>query len=55
MLISFQAHLNNSDVSVEYVETLCQSMMVEIVQQHSSMSETERAKVESCLSGMCIF
>lgn len=36
---------------MEYVDTLCQSMLTEILQQHPHMLESEKGKLESCLSG----
>lgn len=48
----FIVALNNADVSVEYVDTLCSSMMTEVIGTFSNMSVNEKGKFESCLSGL---
>lgn len=44
----FLAHLNNTDVGGEYVNTLCTSLVEEV----PCSSELERRKLESCLTGL---
>ncbi|XP_063215730.1 conserved oligomeric Golgi complex subunit 4 isoform X2 [Bacillus rossius redtenbacheri] len=50
--LTFLAYLNNADVSVEYVGTLCAALQEEVPGALGSLSQTERAKLESCLSGL---
>ena len=44
--------MNNTDVSIEYVETLSKSLNMEINQAFSNMQDKERGKVDSCLAGL---
>ncbi|XP_067007439.2 conserved oligomeric Golgi complex subunit 4 isoform X2 [Anabrus simplex] len=48
----FLAYLNNADVSIEYIDTLCRSLREEIPNGLASMSANECEKWESCLSGL---
>lgn len=50
--LMFLAYLNNTDVSIEYVETLGKSLSMEINQAFSNMQDKERGKVDSCLAGL---
>lgn len=50
--LMFLAYLNNTDVSIEYVETLGKSLNMEINQAFSNMQDKERGKVDSCLAGL---
>ncbi|XP_022912920.1 conserved oligomeric Golgi complex subunit 4 [Onthophagus taurus] len=49
---AFIVALNNADTSNEYVDTLCDRVLLEIVQAMPSMKENDRGKLESCLSGL---
>lgn len=44
--------MNNADVSTEYTGTLRRSLMAEVPAMLTAMSENERVKLESCLSGL---
>jgi hypothetical protein len=44
--------LNNADVSTEYTETLRRSLIDEVPIVLTAMSENEKVKLESCLSGL---
>lgn len=44
--------MNNADVSTEYTDTLRRSLMTEVPAVLTAMSENERVKLESCLSGL---
>uniref|UniRef100_A0A0A9ZHB7 Conserved oligomeric Golgi complex subunit 4 n=2 Tax=Lygus hesperus TaxID=30085 RepID=A0A0A9ZHB7_LYGHE len=44
----FIAHLNNTDVGSEYINTLCTSLVSEV----TCSTELERRKLESCLTGL---
>lgn len=44
--------LNNADAAIEYVDTLCDSVLKEIDQALPKMNSNERGKLESCLSGL---
>ena len=44
--------MNNADVSTEYTDTLRRSLMDEISSILTNMSENEKVKLESCLSGL---
>lgn len=48
----FLAYLNNTDVSIEYVETLSKSLIVEINGAFPGIMKKDKEKVESCLAGM---
>jgi hypothetical protein len=50
--LTFLAYLNNADVSTEYTDTLRRSLMTEVPAVLTAMSENERVKLESCLSGL---
>ncbi|XP_017773856.1 PREDICTED: conserved oligomeric Golgi complex subunit 4 [Nicrophorus vespilloides] len=49
---TFLVALNNGDVSTEYVEALCDSVIQEIDQVMPNMKTNDRGKLESCLSGL---
>lgn len=44
--------MNNADVSTEYTDTLRRSLMDEVPSVLTAMSENEKVKLESCLSGL---
>lgn len=50
--LTFLAYLNNTDVSIEYVETLCKSLSPEIDATFPNMQSKDRGKIDSCLSGL---
>ncbi|XP_076762206.1 conserved oligomeric Golgi complex subunit 4 [Xylocopa sonorina] len=50
--LMFLAYLNNTDVSIEYVETLCKSLSTEIDGTFPNMQTKDRGKVDSCLSSL---
>ncbi|XP_035731980.1 conserved oligomeric Golgi complex subunit 4-like [Vespa mandarinia] len=50
--LMFLAYLNNTDVSIEYVETLCKTLNAEIGATFPNMVEKDRGKIDSCLSGL---
>ncbi|XP_031369892.1 conserved oligomeric Golgi complex subunit 4 isoform X2 [Apis dorsata] len=50
--LTFLAYLNNTDVSIEYVETLCKSLSPEIDATFPNMQNKDRGKIDSCLSGL---
>ncbi|XP_043275819.1 conserved oligomeric Golgi complex subunit 4 [Venturia canescens] len=50
--LTFLAYLNNTDVSIEYVETLGQSLAAEIDAAFPQMQKKDRGKVDSCLAGL---
>lgn len=50
--VAFVVALNNADESMEYVDQLCDSILVEIEQAMPRLKENERGKLESCLSGL---
>ncbi|XP_078036052.1 conserved oligomeric Golgi complex subunit 4 isoform X2 [Augochlora pura] len=50
--LMFLAYLNNTDVSIEYVETLCKSLSSEIDATFPNMQDKDRGKIDSCLSGL---
>ncbi|KAI4494357.1 hypothetical protein M0802_009040 [Mischocyttarus mexicanus] len=50
--LMFLAYLNNADVSIEYVETLCKTLSVEIDTTFPNMAEKDIGKIDSCLSGL---
>ncbi|XP_033328218.2 conserved oligomeric Golgi complex subunit 4 isoform X1 [Megalopta genalis] len=50
--LMFLAYLNNTDVSIEYVETLCKSLHGEIDATFPNMQDKDRGKIDSCLSGL---
>ncbi|KAG7204148.1 hypothetical protein KM043_001990 [Ampulex compressa] len=50
--LMFLAYLNNTDVSIEYVETLCKTISAEIDATFPNMQDKERGKIDSCLSGL---
>ncbi|GJQ85732.1 hypothetical protein Trydic_g12138 [Trypoxylus dichotomus] len=49
---AFVIALNNADSCTEYVDTLCDRVLLEIEQAMPGMTENERGKLESCLSGL---
>lgn len=49
---AFVVALNNADSCTEYVDTLCDRVMIEIEQVMPEMKENDRGKLESCLSGL---
>ncbi|CAH0557376.1 unnamed protein product [Brassicogethes aeneus] len=49
---AFIVALNNADAAIEYVDTLCDSVIKEIDQALPKMNANERGKLESCLSGL---
>lgn len=49
---AFVVALNNADSCTEYVETLCDRVVIEIDQVMPDMKENDRGKLESCLSGL---
>ncbi|XP_011688923.1 PREDICTED: conserved oligomeric Golgi complex subunit 4 [Wasmannia auropunctata] len=50
--LMFLAYLNNTDVSTEYVETLCKSLGAEIDATFPNMQNKDRGKIDSCLSSL---
>ncbi|XP_046411279.1 conserved oligomeric Golgi complex subunit 4 [Neodiprion fabricii] len=50
--LMFLAYLNNTDVSIEHVETLTKSLGEEITTAFPNMREKERGKFDSCLAGL---
>lgn len=44
--------MNNTEVSIEYVETLSKSLSMDIGQSFPNMQSKEKGKIESCLAGM---
>ncbi|XP_023722479.2 conserved oligomeric Golgi complex subunit 4 [Cryptotermes secundus] len=50
--LMFLAYLNNADVSTEYTDTLRRSLADEVPSVLTAMSENEKVKLESCLSGL---
>ncbi|XP_034237746.1 conserved oligomeric Golgi complex subunit 4 [Thrips palmi] len=50
--LKFLAYLNNADVSTEYIATLRLSLGEEMAAALPGMTDRDRAKLESCLSGM---
>ncbi|XP_021935308.1 conserved oligomeric Golgi complex subunit 4 isoform X2 [Zootermopsis nevadensis] len=50
--LMFLTYLNNADASTEYTDTLRRSLMDEVPSVLTTMSENERVKLESCLSGL---
>lgn len=50
--LMFLAYLNNTDVSTEYVETLCKSLGIEIDATFPNMQRKDRGKIDSCLSSL---
>ncbi|XP_012285348.1 conserved oligomeric Golgi complex subunit 4 isoform X2 [Orussus abietinus] len=50
--LMFLAYLNNTDVSIEYVETLSKSLSVEIDSTFPDMPDKDRGKIDSCLAGL---
>lgn len=50
--LMFLAYLNNTDISIEYVETLTKSLSEEIDSAFPNMQEKDRGKVDSCLAGL---
>ncbi|XP_012538440.1 conserved oligomeric Golgi complex subunit 4 isoform X1 [Monomorium pharaonis] len=50
--LMFLAYLNNTDVSTEYVETLCKSLSAEIDATFPNMQKKDRGKIDSCLSSL---
>ncbi|XP_034948017.1 conserved oligomeric Golgi complex subunit 4 [Chelonus insularis] len=50
--LMFLAYLNNTDVSIEYVETLSKSLVAEIDNAFPQMQQKDRDKIDSCLAGM---
>ncbi|XP_071650281.1 conserved oligomeric Golgi complex subunit 4 [Temnothorax longispinosus] len=50
--LTFLAYLNNTDVSTEYVETLCKSLGAEIDATFPNMLKKDRGKIDSCLSSL---
>ncbi|KAK3927117.1 Conserved oligomeric Golgi complex subunit 4 [Frankliniella fusca] len=50
--LTFLAYLNNADVSTEYIATLRLSLGDEMAAALPGMTERDRAKLESCLSGL---
>ncbi|XP_011506140.1 PREDICTED: conserved oligomeric Golgi complex subunit 4 [Ceratosolen solmsi marchali] len=50
--LMFLAYLNNTEVSIEYVETLNKSLSIDIDQAFQNMQTKEKGKIESCLAGM---
>lgn len=49
---AFLVALNNADVSMEYVDALCDNILKEIEQALPTMTPNEKGKLESCLSGL---
>ncbi|XP_076657379.1 conserved oligomeric Golgi complex subunit 4 isoform X2 [Halictus rubicundus] len=50
--LMFLAYLNNTDVSIEHVETLCKSLNALIDAAFPNMPAKDRGKIDSCLSGL---
>lgn len=50
--LMFLAYLNNTDVSIEHVETLCKSLNALIDAAFPNMQDKDRGKIDSCLSGL---
>lgn len=49
---AFVVALNNADGSTEYVDALCDNVLKDIELALPNMTERERGKLESCLSGL---
>ncbi|XP_025831494.1 conserved oligomeric Golgi complex subunit 4 [Agrilus planipennis] len=49
---AFVVALNNTSVSIEYVETLCDTTLSDVGQALPNITSNEKGKLESCLSGL---
>lgn len=52
LYLLFQIHLNNANVSCEYVDTLCTTLMEDVIKSIPGMTQNDRGKLESCISGL---
>ncbi|KAK0076738.1 hypothetical protein PV325_004942 [Microctonus aethiopoides] len=50
--LMFLAYLNNTDISIEYVETLSTNLGAEIDVAFPRLQQKDRDKIDSCLAGM---
>lgn len=49
---NLQVALNNANVSIEYIERLCDSTLQDVKQALPKLNANEYGKLESCLSGL---